>query len=436
MKMSMILPCFFASTLLSSTLFAQSETAQTNKATAAAAVPRASDWAVITGERVYVRVAPDSQVAYPFVQCARGAIVRVISRENGWARVKTEGPTFVGATAFIVDDRRATIAPDGATLTIDARTELLAPDLQRKSDPEASWKAIASLDPGTTFRVIEVLQSHGKSFVKVPMPSTADGWISESFLRDANAEDVARAMQGAEAASNVQVADATNTTPDTTDTTTPATTTATTDASAPVAEPVDERFEPAAPSPEMLARTARQETFVELETMWKAVRDQPIASEELGALRARFEALSVEAAGEPTLATRAKSRTEQITLRMEVQERVIAVAALRSEMTREQEEFIAVARAIEARSDFSVVGVLNASTVYDGVRVPLLYRIQDPATGATLAYIQPQEGISADLLTTMLGTLVGLKGEVNFDSAFGVNLVIPRSIENLKPTDG
>jgi hypothetical protein len=83
---------------------------------------------------------------------------------------------------------------------------------------------------------------------------------------------------------------------------------------------------------------------------------------------------------------------------------------------------------MEARSDYTVVGVLNASTVYDGVRLPLLFRLTDPAAGQTVAYVAAKD---PNMLTTMLGTLIGIRGTKRFDEALKVNIVDPGTIDIL-----
>ena len=78
------------------------------------------------------------------------------------------------------------------------------------------------------------------------------------------------------------------------------------------------------------------------------------------------------------------------------------------------------------------MGRLNASTIYDGKRLPLLYRVQDDGTGQTVAYMRP--GSSFDL-TGMLGQLIGIVGEKSYDGVLRLNLIAPRRIDVLGPRD-
>lgn len=436
---------------------APATTAPTTQATTPASTPAANaatavnadSWFVLTGDNVYVRVAPDTQLGYPFAKLSKGSIVKVVDREGGWARVAAEGPSFAGGTAFVLADSRATLSEDGSSITITRHASVLAPDILRASDPASAWKVIATINEGATLPVVNTQTVNGKQYVRIALPATAEGWVSESFIAPATADDVNAATQAATAriaASEGTTAATTNAAATTTEAgatsvagSTGETETAAGDASAQgsaegSAEEIDPRFQAQAPSAEKVARDTNLQMFQDLETIWCTIREQPIESEELAALVLRYEALISALETQPALLKQAETRAEQIRIRMDLQERILAIAALRAEMSRSEDDIRAVARAIEARSDFNVVGTLNASIVYDGNHLPLLYRIQNPTTGATVAYVQPAEGITADTLATMLGTLVGVKGDVAFDPSLGVNLVKPRALEALTPT--
>ena len=84
--------------------------------------------------------------------------------------------------------------------------------------------------------------------------------------------------------------------------------------------------------------------------------------------------------------------------------------------------------AIEARAAYDVVGRLNASQVYDGKRLPLLYRIQAPSGGRTIGYVHAMKDMN---LTAMLGHLVGIVGTKNYDAGYRLMIVTPKRIDIL-----
>ena len=76
------------------------------------------------------------------------------------------------------------------------------------------------------------------------------------------------------------------------------------------------------------------------------------------------------------------------------------------------------------------MGTLSVSRVYDGSKLPKLYRLQEPGTGRTVAYLQPSD--EADLIP-MLGQLIGIVGEKSYDPGLRLTLVTPRRIDLLAP---
>ena len=84
--------------------------------------------------------------------------------------------------------------------------------------------------------------------------------------------------------------------------------------------------------------------------------------------------------------------------------------------------------AMDARQPYIAVGRLNASTIYDGVRLPLLFRIQDPTGGQSIGYLQPGQGFD---LTALLGQLVGVVGTKGYDEALRLNIIAPTRIDVL-----
>ena len=66
--------------------------------------------------------------------------------------------------------------------------------------------------------------------------------------------------------------------------------------------------------------------------------------------------------------------------------------------------------------------------MYDGKRLPMLYRLSSPSGGRTIGYIRPTEQV--DLLP-MLGRLVGIVGSKNYDAGYRLLIVSPKRIDIL-----
>ena len=87
---------------------------------------------------------------------------------------------------------------------------------------------------------------------------------------------------------------------------------------------------------------------------------------------------------------------------------------------------------MEAMDRYEIVGRLDASTIYDGKRLPKLLRIRDVATGRTLAYLEPDDRFD---YANLLGHQVGIVGTRTDDTGLRVTLIEPRRIDVLETPD-
>ncbi len=368
--------------------------------------------AVVTADNVYVRSGPSVQSSYPFGKLDRTKVVRVLEESFGWSRVQTAGPAFADMTGFVAADDRVQLSADGGSITATAVTELRAPNIGADSSPESSWKQIAKVDAGTTLAALNRIDGERGSVWRVKLPDNAEGWINSNFLRratDAEAATIAHAASAAGSDATASLSD---------------------EPGEPGARVDTAVAAPQGPTPEELAAQKRRATFADLEATWLTVKGQPIAEAELGALFAAYTSLYADPACEPGMKARAKARTEQLAVQQEVQTKLVEIKDAKARLSGECDQIASVARAIEARSDYLAVGVLNASIVYDGSNLPLLYRLQDPSSGQTVAYIVPDDSYT---LTTMLGTLIGVRGEKCFDDALKLDTISPTTIDYLTP---
>ena len=383
-------------------------------------------FATVTADNVYVRSGPSVQSSYPFGKMDRGEVVRVVEENFGWARVQTAGRAFADMNGFIPVDDRAQLSVDGATITANATTELRAPNISADSTPDSSWKQIGRIEAGATLAVIARIDAERGSVWSVRLPEMGEGWINSNFLRRSTA---AEAVAFDKAVVNEEIA-------------TIATEAAMIEASSAPTEPgalvteiVVTETKPAKPTktPEQIATELRRATFADLEVAWLKIKGQPTADAEVGALYARYVVFAAECANDPSFQARAASRIAQLEVQQEVQNKIFELQATKARLTGECEQINGVAVAIEARSEYTAVGVLNASLVYDGVALPLLFRLQDPSTGQTVSYVVPGDGFQ---LSTMLGTLIGVKGEKSYDDSLKLDTITPKTIDYLTPRSG
>lgn len=439
--------------------------------------------AAVNANNVFVRSSPSVNSSYPFAKLASGDIVEVLEESYGWARVRCSGPAFREAFGFVPADRRVELSPDGNTIKVITRTEIKAPNVSSKESPDASWKPIAKLAPGESLRVLGTVEGEREKAYKVALTEAAEGFINLNYLRRASSAEIEAfrvssaggattpAARGAAGAPVTPIAGseraptgtaaaggATDSTarsradevritarpagaPDpTAETETdviaereiaeidlPDGTREVVERDAVVTQSRSSAPEPKASAQDIEALAHRRE-FEDLESIWEVVRSQRLENAEVAVLRARYLDLVTRANVPGEVRQMAKARGEQLALKEQIQERIYTLERLRAQRGQDIDRIRSIALSMEARSDYDAVGVLNASTVFDGNRLPALYRLQDPAVGQTVAYVSPRDDFQ---LATMLGVLVGIRGEKRYDTALRVNVIEPRVVDIL-----
>lgn len=434
-------------------------------------------WVVVTANAVNVRSGPSAQSSYAFGKLKQGDVIRLLQNEYGWARVQATGGAFSEMYAYVPADRRVALGADRATAKVNARTELRAPNADAGGAPDKSWKQIGHLDPGTTLAVLGIVDGEKDSVYKVRMPESAEGWVNMQFLRSATEAEVAAAAKAP--ATGATAPAATPAAPDAAPATVASRTnepltgepvalseSATANAPAAGAEiaaavqatgtdgatgspaipPLLGQRGTAETAPAAgngtttgeiivernggstrLTRTTvtRRTTLNDLEDQFKAVRAQPEAGAEFAALQAKY--LELAATGELGSGTKAaaSTRAQQLGLMIETQTQLQEITRLKSHVEKNTREISEAILDLQRRADYAAVGVLNASAVYDGQHLPELYRVCDPMTGATIAYVLPNPEIA---LSTMLGTLVGVKGGQEYDPALRLKVISPAMV--------
>lgn len=473
-----------ASVVLSLPLPLQSTTPPAAAPTAPAA--NAGDgWFVVTGDDVMLRSGPSVESSYPFGRLAAGSPLKVVESQLGWARVASTGPTYAMLFGLVKADSAANVDPATGTMTIVGRTAVMAPNITVKGDPDKSWKSLATLVPGDTLEVLGEVQGQRDRYWKVRLPEKAHGWVSLQFLSEATPDQVATieaaiaAGQGIELPSQEAVAEAsgsgaagessaespaggsgttvaveaentvaTDGTVAVTDEKVTATDGATTvtdekvTVSSPegkiVTESVTEKdgdgtvtgVEKTTALSASEARQLAALTYQDLESIWGRVRRDTAESQELDVLRERYIALASDPSASAGTRTMARNRAEQIGMRIEVQNDLRTLAAQRQKLSETQQRVVDYTNANRKRLPFDAVGRLAASSVYNGDRVPLLYRLVDPTSLYTVAYVKPPEGTS---VTEMLGLIVGVKGAKAYDDTLKIDVISPVAVEPLGP---
>ena len=421
-------------------------------------------WAVVTANDVHVRSGPSVDAAYPFLKLDRGSLVKVTEESAGWARVPAIGPSFKESFGYIKADRKVKLSADGRTAEIISTVDVLAPNQMARFAPDTSWKAIGRHEPGRTVVILDTIEGQREKVHKIPLAEESEGWLNLTFLRRATDQELAgidprtgrpaapppppptttpqptpppgagqgsgagsAASDGAKATTTVLPAEDGGAAGDGAAPQPAGGTPAAEGAgSAPTA--TDGTAAPSGTETAPLRERMQQVTMSDLEAAMERLRREDPTTAEVGPLRMRYLEFADRPGASASQRQFALARAEQLSIQEEAQRRLQEVQALLNKASADLEIIRNARESMDARQPYTAVGRLNASTIYDGIRLPLLFRLQDPSGGQTIGYIEPGKGFD---LTAMLGQLVGIVGKKGYDEALRLNTIEPTRIDVL-----
>lgn len=196
-----------------------------------------------------------------------------------------------------------------------------------------------------------------------------------------------------------------------------------TPAPAPTAPPV--RTLPA------LSTANMPQSLGELAATFNRVQRQPLMEAELEPAIAQFEAFRTQLGAserDRKLAGALQGYIDALRLRLDVRESTVRAQSLTQSKALTDTDLGRQIIALERQRVYNVIGRLVRSTVYDGGRVPLLYRVMSPEPGAarTLGYLLPDERFD---LPSKLEQVVGIIGDIRPEPALRTNLIDPRRVD-------
>ncbi len=138
-----------------------------------------------------------------------------------------------------------------------------------------------------------------------------------------------------------------------------------------------------------------------------------------------------EATDEPVVINAIDRRIEWLELRIETRDQRRKLTGMLRDV--DQREAMLTERVSTWRESraFTIVGRVLPSRVYDGVRLPLMYRVEsvDALTGGrTIGYIRPRQ---PDTLAQRIGQIIGIRGTTAFDRQLRMNVIDPEELEAL-----
>jgi hypothetical protein len=290
-------------------------------------------------------------------------------------------------------------------------------------------------------RVIETSEDGKEVLLKVAVPTIATGWISTPLVPRASDEEAE--MFNQLLAAKPEAAKPAPAKPDSPAVNPASETASNNQPQPPMVEPIvpetanQQSPEIAATSPPATATTApettpaaaadkpRETTLEDLERALKLLQSQPVETAEVMPLRDLYLEF---AENHPKMQRLAETRARQLELWQTMQQKKLEVAAARDRMKMTAQETDAVRAALERSAEYTAVGRVAASTIYDGESLPKLFRLQDPATGRTIAYLKPDADYA---LANRIDVIVGIVGDKAYEDALRLNIITPKRVDTL-----
>ncbi len=210
----------------------------------------------------------------------------------------------------------------------------------------------------------------------------------------------------------------------------------------PVVTPAPTTITPApAPAPAPIVRRSAA-AFAELEQRFREAMAQPLENQPHDELIIAYRALQSDTTLLPNEARTIVARLMQLDRNQKLAASLKDLSSLRSELDQRQESIVSVRIESERRANapqtgvpgegkyYDAVGQLVGSAVYDGQRMPRLYRLLDASSRRTVAYVQPSDKLDPKVY---LGQVVGLLGTSRYDPALKLNIFEVKSADILQP---
>ena len=167
--------------------------------------------------------------------------------------------------------------------------------------------------------------------------------------------------------------------------------------------------------------------------MYERVRQQPLNEAEL---EPAIGAFSAEIARSDARTAKYLQRfVDVMKIRLDLRGDVKNTAATRAAIEAQQASIAKQVADLDKNAIYKAIGRLLPSTVYDGIRLPKLYRLvtPEPGTARTIGYLQPDPSLDLD---SKLNRIVGVIAESRLDESLRAMLLTPSRVDllNITPT--
>lgn len=382
---------------------------------------------VTTADGVVVRCGA-GPAWYPIATLRAGTVLTARGSRDGWLKVE-----YLPEFRAVVSVADAELNEVSGQVRLSARTRLRA---LNQADPvfDESFRAVFDehLAPGLALRYVGPIKNRAgevAGYIVVPPPG-AIGYVSPREVRDARPGEGAPAAPAAPTPASAPVHQPTTEPPPETH-----------------VPPVAEAIAPAAvetptgtypPTPPAAPPEPKGPTLRQLDRAFDELMAKPLDAADPQELIEQYNQYGDRIADEPGSGRTLKyidARVQVLKVRARARDLLPEIQSLEEAHRTAGETYrLTIDRLIRTR-EYKVVGRLVPSAIYDGQRLPLMYRLVaiDPGVKSTLAYVVP---VPEHQLEQKVGAVVGVLGEGRREPSAMVEIITPTLVDVLRPADG
>ncbi len=426
-------------------------------------VKSVASYAVVTTEKANLRCG-DGELFYKVAEVPAGTVLQLDGEGQAWSRVAYPS----SATVYV---KAEDVEVQGGIAKLTHTSKLKAANLA--SGWSGSWKALlaSELPGGTQLKVIEPIKDGESGPIvgyRVAAPEQARAFVETRAIRKATEADSAgsKAAAGtkptevkspeakagdskpvevkpvevklvevkpadAKPGDSKPVLDAAKPAGETkgpVDLTQPVAANA-----GPAAAPAQPAAEPKATPVEEPPAASPNAAIYDLEPVFQRVWKEPLMTSEMDQLLGEYNR-AIETVGPDSsrFSKQLEARRDAIKLRMELREKIRKQQEARAELEAGRVKVNEQLKIAEDGRVYTMIGQLQPSTVYDGKKLPLMFRVVSVGgvSPRTLGYLKDEKDMS---LVGKVGAVVGVIGEAQLDRSLMLNVITPVRVDVLKP---
>ena len=373
-------------------------------------IPNNAWWGEITAEATAVRCGANESY-YPLTFLTAGDVVRVVGKRQDWYQIVTEGASFEGVVGYIKypEKNSSVFMVEVDSGTSSGEIDIIAKNIE-SDEMYRSWRPIYRLGDGDTVRVISTERKapgtlHREAYIvhTVALPQEAVGWVNISNIKkttepvkEQTVVDTTPTVQGGVGDIETTIS--------------------------------------SEPSIDSVASEIKEEllllTLSELEEAWAAISKEPVLGAEIAPLHDLYGQLLEENIGDLVIERISAGRMKQLEIWKQLKSQKERIAALQARLGTETGAVGEYIEVMDTYGDYALIGRLALSNTFNGKIRPFMYRVQNNS-GRTVGYLPANPDWN---LSSIVGQVVGISGNVNWDSSWRVNVVEASGFDLLAPT--